>query len=58
MDKKTGMLYSNSYDCLKKIITKEGVRSLYNGFLINSVKFFLSSSLQIIILNEIKGKKQ
>jgi len=54
MDKKTGKIYNNSFDCLQKTVKREGIRSLYNGFGVNSVKILASSAVQVLIMKEIK----
>lgn len=58
MDNRTGLIYSSSWDCLKKVILKEGFRALYNGFGVNTVKIAMSSVIQMAIFNELKCKKQ
>jgi len=57
MDKRTGIIYNHSFDCIKKVITKEGIRALYGGFGLNGCKIIISSALQIFILKEIKNRK-
>jgi hypothetical protein len=55
---KTVPKYNGFFDCLRKIVRKEGVRGIYRGYAVNIMKTFFMTGIQFWCMDFFKVFKQ